>query len=197
MIKINTDDILSNNEYGKIRKQKRSELIFYKKRRRLNVGPYATFYFESYKTMLYQIQEMLFVEGAPDGQLEDELFAYNPLIPQGSELVTTLMFEIGDEKIRHEFLSSIGNVEEFIFIELGEEKIKARFENDVERTNSKGKTSSVHFLHFDFTEDQKIKFLSKDLRVCLGIEHKNYNHIAFLSEENIETLKNDFSINTP
>ena len=171
MKKINVEDILSNKKYGEIRKQKRADLISYKKKRRINVGPYATFYFESYKTMLYQVQEMLFVEGAPEGQLEDELHAYNPLIPQGSNLVTTLMFEIADENLRHEFLSSVGNVEEYIFMEVGSDKIKARFESDVERTNSKGKTSSVHFLHFDFTEDQKAKFLSKDQRVCLCIEH--------------------------
>ena len=193
MKKINVDDILSNKKYGEIRKQKRADLISYKKKRRINVGPYATFYFESYKTMLYQVQEMLFVEGAPEGQLEDELHAYNPLIPQGSNLVTTLMFEIADENLRHEFLSSVGNVEEYIFMEIGGDKIKARFESDVERTNSKGKTSSVPFLHFDFTEDQKAKFLSKDQRVCLCIEHKNYNHIAVLGEDNLKTFYDDFS----
>ena len=74
---------------------------------------------------------MLFVEGAPEGQLEDELYAYNPLIPQGSNLVTTLMFEIADENLRHEFLSSIGNVEEYISMEVANDKIKARFESDV------------------------------------------------------------------
>ena len=193
MKKINVDDILSNKKYGEIRKQKRADLISYKKKRRINVGPYATFYFESYKTMLYQVQEMLFAEGAPEGQLEDELHAYNPLIPQGSNLVTTLMFEIADENLRHEFLSSVGNVEEYIFMEIGSDKIKARFESDVERTNSKGKTSSVHFLHFDFTEDQKAKFLSKDQRVYLCIEHKNYNHIAVLGEDNLKTFYDDFS----
>ena len=193
MKKINVEDILSNKKYGEIRKQKRADLISYKKKRRINVGPYATFYFESYKTMLYQVQEMLFVEGAPEGQLEDELHAYNPLIPQGSNLVTTLMFEIADENLRHEFLSSVGNVEEYIFMEVGSDKIKTRFESDVERTNSKGKTSSVHFLHFDFTEDQKAKFLSKDQRVCLCIEHKNYNHIAVLGEDNLKTFYDDFS----
>ena len=132
---IDTKDILPNDEYGLIRKEKRNKILSYKKLRRISVGPYATFYFESYRTMLYQIQEMLFVEGAPDGQLEDELIAYNPLVPQGSDLVTTLMFEINDERIRTAFLSSIGNIEEFIFIMVGKEKIKARFEDDIERTN--------------------------------------------------------------
>jgi hypothetical protein len=190
---IDTKDILPNDEYGLIRKEKRNKILSYKKLRRISVGPYATFYFESYRTMLYQIQEMLFVEGAPDGQLEDELIAYNPLVPQGSDLVTTLMFEINDERIRTAFLSSIGNVEEFIFIMVGEEKIKARFEDDIERTNSKGKASSVHFLHFDFSDIQKNEFLSKRSKVCLGIEHASYSHIAILNEENIKTLSSDFN----
>ena len=141
--------------------------------------------------MLYQIQEMLFVEGAPEGQLEDELAAYNPLIPQGSELVTTLMFEINDEKIRHNFLSSIGNVEAFIYMSIGDDKIKARYESDIDRTNSKGKTSSVHFLHFDFNQDQIEQFHSNETKVYLGIEHKNYSHITILNDENINNLKED------
>ena len=191
MIEIEKKDILSNDEYKEVRSERRKELVAYKNNRRISVGPFATFYFESFKTMLYQIQEMLFVEGAPEGQLEDELAAYNPLIPQGSELVTTLMFEINDEKIRHNFLSSIGNVEEFIYMSIGDDKIKARYESDIDRTNSKGKTSSVHFLHFDFNQDQIEKFHSNEAKIYLGIEHKNYSHITILNDENINNLKED------
>ena len=193
MIAINKDDILPNDEYKIVRNERRKDLVSYKKKRRISVGPYATFYFESYKTMLYQIQEMLFVEGAPEGQLEDELAAYNPLVPQGFNLVATLMFEINDEKIRHDFLSSIGNVEDFIFIGIGDEKIKARYESDVDRTNSKGKTSSVHFIHFDLNRGQVKKFGSEEVKIHLGIEHKNYSHITILNDENVESLKNDFT----
>ena len=193
MIAINKDDILPNDEYKIVRNERRKDLVSYKKKRRISVGPYATFYFESYKTMLYQIQEMLFVEGAPEGQLEDELTAYNPLVPQGFNLVATLMFEINDEKIRHDFLSSIGNVEDFIFIGIGDEKIKARYESDVDRTNSKGKTSSVHFIHFDLNRGQVKKFASGEVKIHLGIEHKNYSHITILNDENVESLKNDFT----
>ena len=191
MYSINKDELLDIIEYEKVRNDYRKDIIAYKKNRRISVGPFATFYFESYKTMLYQIQEMLFVEGAPEGQLEDELAAYNPLIPQGSELVTTLMFEINDEKIRHNFLSSIGNVEEFIYMSIGDDKIKARYESDIDRTNSKGKTSSVHFLHFDFNQDQIEQFNSNEAKIYLGIEHKNYSHITILNDENINNLKED------
>jgi len=194
MIKIEKKDVLSNEEYRRVRAERRKDLVAYKKNRRISVGPFATFYFESYKTMLYQIQEMLFVEGALEGQLEDELVAYNPLIPQGSDLVTTLMFEINDEKIRHNFLSSIGNVEDFIYMGIGEDKIKARFESDIDRTNSKGKTSSVHFLHFDFNKDQIKNFHKNESKIFLGIEHKNYSHFTILSDESIINLKEDLLI---
>jgi|TARA_B000000475_G_scaffold271534_1_gene269603 hypothetical protein len=194
MIKIEKKDVLSNEEYRGVRAERRKDLVAYKKNRRISVGPFATFYFESYKTMLYQIQEMLFVEGALEGQLEDELAAYNPLIPQGSDLVTTLMFEINDEKIRHNFLSSIGNVEDFIYMSIGEDKIKARFESDIDRTNSKGKTSSVHFLHFDFNKDQIKNFHKNESKIFLGIEHKNYSHFTILSDESIINLKEDLLI---
>jgi hypothetical protein len=194
MIKIEKKDVLSNEEYRGVRAERRKDLVAYKKNRRISVGPFATFYFESYKTMLYQIQEMLFVEGALEGQLEDELVAYNPLIPQGSDLVTTLMFEINDEKIRHNFLSSIGNVEDFIYMSIGEDKIKARFESDIDRTNSKGKTSSVHFLHFDFNKDQIKNFHKNESKIFLGIEHKNYSHFTILSDESIINLKEDLLI---
>ena len=194
MITIEKKDVISNEEYRDIRTERRKDLVAYKKNRRVSVGPFATFYFESYKTMLYQIQEMLFVEGALEGQLEDELVAYNPLVPQGSELVTTLMFEINDEKIRHNFLSSIGNVEDFIYMSIDEDKIKARNESDIDRTNSKGKTSSVHFLHFDFNEDQIKKFYKNEAKIFLGIEHKNYSHFTILSDESIINLKEDLII---
>ena len=101
------------------------------------------------------------------------------------------MFEINDEKIRHNFLSSIGNVEEFVYMSIGDDKIKARYESDIDRTNSKGKTSSVHFLHFDFNQDQIEQFHSNETKVYLGIEHKNYSHITILNDENINNLKED------
>ena len=105
----------------------------------------------------------------------------------------TLMFEINDEKIRHDFLSSIGNVEDFIFIGIGDEKIKARYESDVDRTNSRGKTSSVHFIHFDLNRGQIKKFNSEEVKIYLGIEHKNYSHITILNDENVKSLKDDLT----
>ena len=99
---ITPGDILSVDEYNAVRAQKRDEIAALKKLRRLAVGPDASFYFECYETMWYQIQEMLRIEKGGDAQLAEELAAYNPLVPKGRELVATVMFEINDETRRTE-----------------------------------------------------------------------------------------------
>ena len=91
---IQKEDLLSSDVYAKSRKQIRADLVKFKKDRRIALGPYATFYFESFETMVAQVQEMLHIEKGGDEQLKDELIAYNPLVPNGKELVATLMFEI-------------------------------------------------------------------------------------------------------
>ena len=101
---VEKSDLMSSDVYAENRKKFRKELVEYKKNRRVALGPYATFYFESYETMLGQIQEMLYIEKGGDEQLKDELAAYNPLIPKGKELVVTLMFEIDNPIIRADFL---------------------------------------------------------------------------------------------
>ena len=121
-----------------------------KKNRRVELGPHSTFYFENFFTMKAQIQEMLYIEKGGDEQLRDELEAYNPLIPNGSELVATFMFEIDNPLTRKKVLSSLGNVENKTYIKVNGNKIFAVPENDVDRTDNSGKTSSVHFLHFKF-----------------------------------------------
>ena len=134
MTKINRSvekgDLISNEAYAKNRKEIRKKLIEYKKNRRIPIGPYATFYFESFETMLGQIQEMLHIEKGGDEQLNDELSAYNPLIPSGNELVATLMFEIDDPILRSDFLNKIGGIEKDIYIQLDGEKIKATTETN-------------------------------------------------------------------
>ena len=102
--KIESNDLLSLGEYSKIRKERLKIIREIKKYRRISIGPDATFYFESYETMLHQIQEMLYIEKGGDQQIADELMAYNPLIPNGHELIATVMFEIADEVRRKEFL---------------------------------------------------------------------------------------------
>ena len=108
---IQKSDLLAPDVYEKNRRQMRKELVEFKKDRRVPLGPYATFYFECYETMLAQVQEMLHIEKGGDEQINDELTAYNPLIPNGKELVSTLMFEIDNPVIRATFLGKLGGVE--------------------------------------------------------------------------------------
>jgi hypothetical protein len=189
---IKKEDLIPEDVYVKNRKQIRNDLIEFKKNRRIALGPYATFYFESFETMVAQVQEMLHIEKGGDEQLKDELIAYNPLVPNGKELVATLMFEIDNPLSRGAFLGKVGGIEEKIFIKIDNEEVKAIPENDVDRTSAEGKASSVQFIHFKFSEDQINKFKSGDTSIELGIDHKEYAHTAKLTEDNIKSLLTDF-----
>ena len=191
--KIEKKDLLPPKVYEKSRKQIRKEIVEFKKNRRIPLGPYATFYFESFETMLAQVQEMLYIEKGGDEQLHDELIAYNPLIPNGKELTATLMFEIDNPISRAAFLGKVGGIEEMVFMKINGETVKAVPEEDVDRTSTEGKASSVQFIHFNFNDDQIQKFKSNKSEIELGIDHKEYSHTTKLSEENISSLVADFS----
>jgi len=185
-------DLLSLDIYEKNRKKIRKELVEFKKTRRVAVGPYATFYFENFETMLGQIQEMLYIEKGGDNQLKDELEAYNPLIPKGKELVSTLMFEIDNPITRADFLGKVGGIEQNAYIKIHDETIKAIAEKDLDRTSSEGKASSVQFLHFVFSNEQIKKFKEIDKEVILGINHDLYNHSSTIQKETKASLIKDF-----
>ena len=187
------EDIMPLDVYTKNRKELRKNIVNFKKDRRIALGPYATFYFESYETMLAQVQEMLYIEKGGDEQLKDELIAYNPLIPNGKELTATLMFEIDNPVSRSAFLSKVGGIEEKVFIKINGESIKAIPEEDVDRTSAEGKASSVQFIHFKFTGEQIQKFKSDGAEVEIGIDHKEYSHTTKLSASNLSSLSADFS----
>ncbi len=190
---IEKEDIMSLDVYTGKRRELRKNIVDYKKNRRVALGPYATFYFESYETMLAQVQEMLYIEKGGDEQLQDELSAYNPLIPNGKELTATLMFEIDNPISRAAFLGKVGGIEETVFMKINGEKISAVPEEDVDRTSTEGKASSVQFIHFNFTNDQIEKFKSNSPEIELAIDHKEYSHSTKLSKENIASLSSDFS----
>ncbi len=185
-------DIIPLEQYSKDRKQLRKEIIEFKKTRRVPLGPYATFYFECYETMLAQIQEMLYIEKGGFEQLKDELKAYNPLIPNGNELVATLMIEIDNPLTRTEFLNKVGGIEEKVFFEIDNEIINSIPENDVDRTSSEGKASSVQFIHFNFTKEQIVKFKNLKNDIVLGINHNLYKHKTNISEVVRNNLIKDF-----
>ena len=191
--KILKEDIMPLDVYTKNRKELRKNIVNLKKDRRIALGPYATFYFESYETMLAQVQEMLYIEKGGDEQLKDELVAYNPLIPNGKELTATLMFEIDNPVSRAAFLSKAGGIEEKVFIKIDGQSIKAIPEEDVDRTSAEGKASSVQFIHFKLNDEQIEKFKSDSVEVEIGIDHKEYSHTTKLSSANLSSLVADFS----
>ena len=189
---ITRGDILPLEAYASSRKDRKKTLTETKKSRRLEVGPHATFYFENYETMWHQVHEMLFIERGGEDQIVAELEAYNPLIPQGQELIATVMFEIGDPVRRANVLGSLGGVEETIFISIDSENVYGEAEVDVDRTTADGKASSVQFVHFPFTEDQVAVFLSGDGPVTVGFTHPNYAHVAGMPPNVREALAADF-----
>jgi len=187
------DDILDMEAYNAVRDERRPAILETKRKRRLQVGPHATFYFECFDTMWYQIQEMLRIEKGGEEQLADELEAYSPLVPKGDELVATVMFEIPDADLRARILGGLGGVEETITMDIGDETIAAEAEQDMDRTSAAGKASSVQFVHFKLTPSQIAAFTSPDTRVMVGINHSNYGHMAILSDELKEELARDFA----
>ena len=189
---IEKQDLLPSDVYSKSRKQIRKDLVEFKKDRRIALGPYATFYFESFETMVAQVQEMLHIEKGGDEQLKDELVAYNPLVPNGKELTATLMFEIDNPISRAAFLGKVGGIEEKIFIKINDEIVKAVPEEDVDRTSAEGKASSVQFIHFKLNDDQVSKFKSDSATIELGIDHKEYTHTTKLAENSVKSLCADF-----
>ncbi|MCU1386474.1 MAG: hypothetical protein JWL71_5171 [Acidobacteria bacterium] len=191
--KISPADILSPSEYDQQRKSLKANLIPMKKLRRIEVGPFATFYFENYATMWLQVQEMLRIEKGGEEQVPGELAAYNPLIPQGDELIATLMLEIEDETRRNAVLLTLGGIEETVFLEIGGDVIRATPTEYDDRTTADGKTSSVHWLRFKLTSDQIAHFKNGTERVVLGVSHPHYGHMAVLGAEARTALAKDFS----
>jgi hypothetical protein len=165
----------------------------FKRARRMEVGPVATFYFECYETMWHQVHEMLFIEKGGEAQIPDELAAYNPLIPNGRELVATVMFEIDDPARRARMLARLGGIENTAFIEVAGARILGVAEADTDRTNAEGKTSSVQFIHFPFTTEQAAAFRKEGARVVLGFTHPDYSHMSVMPEAVRQALADDFA----
>jgi len=189
---IAASDILPWADYAKDRAQHRKRVGDLKRLRRVDVGPFVSFYFESYDTMWLQVQEMLHIEKGGAEQLADELAAYNPLIPKGRELVATFMIEIDDPLRRARVLAGLGGIEETAFVQIGGEKIAGKAEMDQDRTSEEGKASSVQFVHFAFTDAQIAAFKNPGAQAILGFAHPAYNHMAVMSEATREALAGDF-----
>ena len=186
-------DILSSADYVAVREEKRAALAESRRLRRIAVGPFAMFMFESYDTMWLQVHEMLRIEKGGDEQLAGELEAYNPLIPSGRKLVSTLMLEISDPARRGHELRQLGGIEEKIFLRVGDAMIRGMPEMDQKRTDEEGRTSSVHFLHFRFTPEQIVDFSDYAVPAVLEVDHPNYAYATGLMPKMRAELARDFA----
>lgn len=189
---IQKSDLLNIIDYEKQRDTYRSELIDYKKNRRFKLGPNILITFENSKTMKFQIQEMMRAERmVHDSQIEEELNVYNPLIPSGDELSATLFIEITDpEKIRPVLDSFIGLTEGVnVFFEIDGEKVVAEFEEGREKEDN---ISSVHYIRFPFTEEQKNNFVKNSSSSSIHIDYGEYSHSIVLDDNMKNSLADDF-----
>ena len=189
---ISRADLMPLDEYTAIRKERRAEIVARKRNRRMEVGPVATFHFENFETMWLQIQEMLYIEKGGDAQIDDELAAYGPMIPNGRELIATVLFEIDEPVRRKAFLSRLGGVEDTAFIRVGGETVKGVPEADIDRTTADGKASSVQFLHFPFTDAQVAAFAKPGTDAVIGFSHPAYGHMTIMPENVRAALAEDF-----
>ncbi len=180
---ITADDLLPLDQYELIRNDKKQEAIERKKLTRLSLGPHCTVLFENWDSMWLQIQEMLRIEKGGEGQIPDELAAYDPMVPKGLELTATVLFELADPDRRDAFLRTIGGIEGHIAVRVGSHVIPARAEGDIERTReSDGKASAVHFFHFDFSPEAVAEWKNGSEAVMIVADHPNYGHAAMIND---------------
>ena len=174
MAVISRDSLLSLEAYAKSRKDFRAGVIAHKKNRTLALGGHVTLIFEDELTVRYQIQEMLRIEKTFEEEgIQDELDAYNPLVPDGTNLKATMMIEYDDPAVRKRELARLIGVEDRTYLQVdGFEKVYAIADEDLERENEE-KTSSVHFLRFEFTPAM-IEGLKQGAALAVGIDHPNY-----------------------
>jgi hypothetical protein len=184
-------DILLPEQFAARRAEYRRALIPVKKKRRVEVGPFVTFYFENYDTMWLQVHEMLHIEKGGEAQIEGELESYNPLIPQRNELIATMMIEIDDPVRRVKTLLLLAGIEEQVSMDAAGVRIKATPTEYEDRTTPDGKTSSVHWVRFRFSSEAAARFASGESRVLLEIAHPDYPHIAVLSDATRAELATD------
>lgn len=189
---IEKSDILPRDEYKIKRKSLREKIVLRKKFRRIDVGPYVTMYFENKDTIIHQINEMVYIEDGGEEQINDEILAYKSLVPDGRELVATVMVEIDNPTKRAEFLSKMGGFEEQISIKILDKIIKGKAELDADRTTADGKASSVQFVHFEFEEKEVEHIKSNVENISISINHENYKHATMLNIDTVEELIKDF-----
>ena len=186
-------DLYSLEEYSKIRDEFKKAAVDHRRQRQVRVGDHMTLHFEDRVTVKYQIQEMLLIERTyQSAGIQDELDAYNPLVPTGSNLKATLTIEYGDAVVRAEKLKELQSVEDRIFIQVyGHDPVYAVADEDMDRSDDE-KTSAVHFLRFQLTEAMIQDFRKSDVDVFVGVDHPKYNEVIKVNILTKEMLVKDF-----
>jgi hypothetical protein len=179
------DNLMSLEQYAKARPNFRAEVMAHKRDRQVAIGPHATLYFEDRLTLQYQVQEMLRIERVFEVEgIEDELSAYNPLIPDGSNWKATFMIEYGNVEERRVALMNMVGIESRVWVQIaGNERVYAIADEDLERTTA-DKTSSVHFLRFELTPVM-VAAVKNGVTIAMGIEHEAYTHTVAAVPENV------------
>ncbi len=186
------DDFLPPAEYLPVRRERRRRLSELKRRRQVEIGPFAIFHFENFETVRHQIQEMLYIEKGGDAQLEEELEAYGPLIPQGTDLVATVMLEIDDPVRRGAVLARLGGIENHAYIDVDGHRVRSDPDPTRENTSPEGKASAIQFLKFAFAPDLISRFKTPGTQIVVGFDHPGYAHMAGLPEPMCAALAEDF-----
>jgi hypothetical protein len=188
------DSLLTLEAYAKERSAFRARVLAHKRNRIVHLGPHVTLLFEDELTIRYQIQEMLRIEKTFDeAGIQQEVDAYNPLVPDGSNLKATMLLEYEDADARHAALAQLRGIEDHVFMRVaGFPVVRAIADEDLDREND-DKTSAVHFVRFELTPAMIAAFKA-DTPVALSIDHPNYQaEVAMISPLVQETLASDFA----
>ena len=190
-MKIEISNLLSLEEYDSERENLKKDVINHKKNRTVSIGDNIVLIFEDFKTIKYQVQEMLRIEKIfKKDEIQEEIDAYNPLIPDGTNLKATMLIMYPDVEIRRQMLLKLHDIENNIWISVGQNKVIAFADEDLDRSTDE-KTSAVHFLRFQFTHDEVTEFLSSD-KIVIGVNHKEYDKEVVLDKAIKESLEKDF-----
>ena len=190
-MKLEISNLLSLEEYDSERENLKKDVINHKKNRTVSIGDNIVLIFEDFKTIKYQVQEMLRIEKIfKKDEIQEEIDAYNPLIPDGTNLKATMLIMYPDVEVRRQMLFKLHDIENNIWISIGQKKVIAFADEDLDRSTDE-KTSAVHFLRFQFTHDQVTEFLSSD-KIVVGVNHKEYDKEVILDKTVKESLEKDF-----
>ncbi len=192
MKKLTTEDMLSLEEYDKSREEIKSNLMSHKKNRSIKIGDNVLLLFEDYQTIKYQVQEMLRIEKIfKQKDIQEEISAYEALIPDGNNLKATMLIMFTDVNERKIMLNRLHDLENNVWLSVDNSKrIFAISDEDLERSREE-KTSAVHFLRFQLDQDS-IDLFRKSNNIVFGVDHKEYNLQVKLDPKTIESLSNDF-----